>query len=102
MDFTEKDLLLILPAMAVNIVTATATEKELDGDYSKVLKVYGKDFFDDMKKMKASIQGLYKENFDLELDEDGYSNTDVKFILLFKTIMKNFLDEDLGGEYYED
>jgi len=100
MEFTEKDLLLILPAMAVNIVTAT--EKELDGDYSKVLKVYGESFFDDMEKMKMSILDLYKENFGLNFDEDGYSITDVKFILLFKSIMKNFLDKDLGGEYYQD
>lgn len=100
MEFTEKDLLLILPAMASHIVRTT--EIELDDDYSKILKVYGEDFFDDMQKMEKSIQELYKENFDLKLDEDGYSNTDVKFILLFKTIMKNFLDKDLGGEYYED
>lgn len=100
MEFTEKDLLLILPAMASHIIRTT--EIELDDDYSKILKVYGEDFFDDMQKMEKSIQELYKENFDLKLDEDGYSNTDVKFILLFKSIMKNFLDEDLGGEYYQD
>lgn len=100
MEFTEKDLLLILPAMASHIVRTT--EIELDDDYSKVLKVYGEEFFDDMKKMQTSIQELYKENFDLELDEDGYSTTDIKFILLFKTIMKNFLNKDSEGEYYED
>lgn len=100
MEFTEKDLLLILPAMARSIVVTT--EEELDSDYSHILEVYGEDFFDDMRKMEYYIKELYKENFSLNVDEDGYSITDVKFILLFKTIMKNFLDKDLGGEYYED
>lgn len=100
MEFTEKDLLLILPAMARSIVVTT--EEELDSDYSHILEVYGEDFFDDMMKMEYHIKKLYEENFGLNVDEDGYSITDTKFILLFKTIMKNFLDKDSEGEYYED
>lgn len=100
MEFTEKDLLLILPALARSIVVTT--EEELDSDYSHILEVYGEDFFDDMRKMEYHIKKLYEENFGLNVDEDGYSITDTKFILLFKTIMKNFLDKDSEGEYYED
>lgn len=59
MEFTEKDLLLILPAMASHIVRTT--EIELDDDYSKILKVYEEDFFDDMQKWKSQLNSYIKK-----------------------------------------